>query len=152
MPNWITPSLAWLNDHKVAELVTALREEALADGQTDPMPRIITEVTDELRTTIAFSGKYTLDADVTTVPKGLKEIATKKIVRLMKGRLELLLSKDEESDRDIYESRLKAINEGKWPIDDPDTAISDPEVQSASASPRIRKKCRKFAREDGDGS
>jgi hypothetical protein len=152
MPNWITPSLAWLTDHKVGELIDALRTEALASGQTDPMPRIVTEVTDELRAAIAFSGKYTLDADVTTVPKGLKEVATKKIVRLMKGRLELSLSDDEKRDADIYESRLKAINEGKWPIDDPDTAIADPEVQSAVASPRIRKKCRQFSRADGDGS
>lgn len=152
MPNWITPSLAWLNDHKVGELIDALRTEALASGQTDPMARMITEVTDELRAAIAFSDKYDLDADTTTLPKGLKEIATKKIVRLMKGRLELPLSKDEERDADIYEARLKAINEGRWPIDDPDTAIDDPEVQSASASPRITPKCRKYSREDGDGS
>lgn len=152
MPNWITITAADLNDHKIAELVAALRSEELGPGQTDPLSRMIVEVTDELRNAIAFSGKYQLDATTTTIPKGLKEIATKKIVRLMKGRLELPLSDDEDKDHAVYESRLKALVEARWPVDDPDTPIANAAVQAADPTPRIKKKCRKFRREDGDGS
>ena len=55
MPNWITLTLADLNDYKVGELVEALRTEALASGQSDPMPRFLTAVTDEVRAAIAWS-------------------------------------------------------------------------------------------------
>lgn len=152
MPNWFTPSSADLNDHKVAQLVDALRQEALAVGQTDPMPRIITEVTNALRGAIAFSGRYTLDADATKIPNGLKEEAVKKIVRVMKGRLEMPLSEDEKRDDEIYEARLKALVKGEWPVDEPDTPLSPVPVQSASASPRIKAKSREFSRAGQDGA
>ncbi len=152
MPNWFTPSSADLNDHKVAERVTALREEALGAGQTDPMPRLITEVTNAIRNAISFSGKYRLDATATTLPNGLKEETVKKIMRVMKGRLELPLSKDEERDDEIFESRLKALVKGEWPVDEPDTVLAPVPVQTASASPRITPRTRTFRREDGDGA
>lgn len=152
MPNWFTPSSADLNDHKVALLVDALREEALAAGQTDPMPRIITEVTNAIRGAIAFSGNYQLDATAATIPNGLKEEAVKKIVRVMKGRLEMPLSKDEQRDDEIYESRLKALVKGEWPVDEPDTVLAPVPVQTASATPRIKPKCRAFSRHNQEGA
>lgn len=152
MPNWFTPTSADLNDHKVAQLVDALRQEALAAGQTDPMPRIITEITNAVRGAIAFSGQYQLDADATTIPNGLKEEAVKKIVRVMKGRLEMPLSKDEQRDDEIYESRLKALVKGEWPVDAPDNVLSPVPVQTASPSPRITKKTRQFSRDNQEGA
>jgi hypothetical protein len=151
MPNWFTISAGDLNDHKVAELVDALRQEALAAGQTDPMPRIIAEVTNEVRNAIAFSGRYVLDATTTAIPNGLKEIAVKKVVRVMKGRLQQALDKDEERDADTYESRLKALVKGEWPVDEADVPLNPLPVQGASASPRITPKCRRFTRADQEG-
>lgn len=151
MANWFTISAGDLNDRKVAELVTALREEALAVGQTDPMPRIIADVTNEIRDAIGFSGRYTLDANPAALPNGLKEIAVKKVVRDMKGRLQQALDKDEETDAEIYEARLKALVKGEWPVGDPDTPLSPAPVQTASASPRIKTKVRAFSRDNQEG-
>lgn len=151
MPNWITIALADLDDHTVAELVDALRQEALRIGQTDPMPRIIAEVTNEIRGAIEFSGRYQTDADTTTLPKGLKEIAVKKITRVMKGRLLQALSDDEKADAKVYEDRLKALIDFRWPVDKPDIPLSPAETQTASDTPRITARTRTFRREDGDG-
>ncbi len=152
MPNWITIAATDLNDHKVADLVTALREEALGAGQTDPMPGIIEEVTNELRGAIAFSGRYQLDADEATVPRSFREMVTKKIIRVMKGRLQQSLDEDEKTDGEVYESRLKGLGRGEWPVDKPDIADTDVPTQSTGATPRITARERSYRREDGDGS
>jgi hypothetical protein len=151
MPNWITIALADLDDHTVAELVDALRQEALRTSQTDPMPRIIDEVTNEVRGAIAFSGRYQLDAVATTIPKGLKEIAVKKITRVMKGRLLQALSDDEKADSKIYEDRLEALIEFRWPVDSPDTPLAPVPTQAVASTPKITPKTRSFSRCDADG-
>jgi hypothetical protein len=151
MPNWITLTSDDLDDHNVAELITALREEALGDNQTDPFPRILEEVTNELRSAIAFSGKYQLDATLTTVPKSLKEIAVKKVIRIMKGRLQQALSDDEKADAKIYEDRLKALINFAWPVDEADVPLNPVPTQTVAATPKIKCRPRTYRREDGDG-
>ncbi len=142
MPNWFTPADTDLNDHKVAELVNALREEALGVGQTDPMPGIITEVVNELRAAIGFSGRYQLDAVETAIPNSLREMASKKIVRVLKGRLSQLLDKSEEADDEKYESRLKALTAGKWPVETPDNVIATPAVLPTGGAELVSGTCR----------
>ncbi len=152
MSNWLTISLAHLNERKVAELIEALRTEALGAGQTDPMPAIIADVTNQIRKAIGFSGLYTLDATATTVPNSLKEIAVKKITREMKGRLLLSLSDDEVRDDKIYESRLADLNKHAWPIDEPDVALTVPETQPASGGVEVaRGGCRQATTEKFKG-
>ncbi len=152
MSNWIIITLADLNERKVAELIDALRQEALGAGQTDPMLGLIPDVTGQLRAAIAFSGKYELDATVTTVPASLRELAVKKITREMKGRLNLPLSDDEIADAKIWESRLKALIDYAWPVDPPDTALATPATQTVAPSPRIKPKCRAFSRANQEGA
>ncbi len=151
MPNWIQITAADLNDARVAELIDSLRQEELASGQGDPLPRFIASAVGELRAAIAFSGRYQLDADTATIPNGLKEIAVLKIVRSMKGRLLQALTDDEQRDADTYESRLKALNEGKWPVADPDNALPTAPVQSAASTPKITPRIRHFGRWDQEG-
>jgi hypothetical protein len=151
MPNWFTLSLADLNDHKVGELIDALRTEALASGQSDPMPRIMVEITNELRGAIAFSGRYQIDATTTALPNTLKETAVKKVIRVMKSRLELGYTKAEEEDSAIYEQRLKALIEYRWPVDEPDVPLVPVTTQQVSALPSITPRVRSFTRDDADG-
>lgn len=127
MPNWITIILADLNDARVAELIAVVREEALAVGQGDPMPRRITTVTDELRNAIAYGGKP-LDANATTIPNGLKDLAVEKIFRGLKGRLLIALTDDEVRAEALYQKRLEQLTRGEWPVDVPDTAQETPPV------------------------
>ncbi len=144
MPNWTAISAADLNDHTVAELMDALRQQALGAGQTDPMPRIVEEVTNEIRGAIGFSGRYQVDADLTTVPKTLKEMAVKKITRTLKGRLQLALLEEEKTDSATYENRLKALINFGWPVDAPDNPLPTPlPTQTSAQTPAILPKpCR----------
>lgn len=151
MPNWITIAALDLNDHKVGELVEALRTEALAQGQGDPMPGIITEVVNEIRGAIGFSGHYVLDADLATIPKSLREVASKKILRVLKSRLEISLNKDDESDAKIYESRLQSLIAREWPVETADVALNPVPTQSASSMPSITPRIRRYGRDEGDG-
>jgi hypothetical protein len=153
MPRWITLSLTDLNEFKVAELVEALRTEALAEAQGDPMPGMIGDTARELRAAVAFSGKYKLDANPETIPASLRALGAKKVVRELKGRLEIALKKKEETDDDIYEKRLVALKDGKWPVEEPDTVLSPVDVQpDSSNSPRIIPKRRQATRETLNGS
>lgn len=152
MPNWITIAALDLNDHKVGELVEALRTEALAQGQGDPMPGIITQVVSEIRGAIGFSGRYVLDADLATVPKSLREAAAKKIIRVLKGRLEIALSEDERTDAKVYEARLQSLVSGEWPVETADIPLNPVPTQQAASVPAITSRIRKFSSEAGDGS
>jgi hypothetical protein len=85
--SWITLTVSDLEDARAAELVAALRDEALGDGQSDPFPRLAQMVVDEVRRCIAFCASTPLDADAATIPAGLKELVVAKLGRVMKARL-----------------------------------------------------------------
>lgn len=151
MPNWLVISAADLTDHKVAELVDALRNEALGSGQADPTPGIIVEVSAEIRGAIGFSGRYLVDANLAAIPASLREAAANKIIRVLKGRLEIPLTADEQSDAKIYESRLQALVNHAWPVEQPDIVLNPPVTQTAAITPRITPRDRFYDRTSGDG-
>ncbi|MDP2226994.1 MAG: hypothetical protein Q8J78_05920 [Moraxellaceae bacterium] len=116
----------------MAELITALREEALGVGQPDPMPGIITKVVNEVRSCIGFCPSTVLDLDATKVPANLKDMIVQKIVRTMKGRLLQPLSDDETTEEKVYQVRLVMLTQCEWPVDTTDTPISTSPTQAAS--------------------
>lgn len=116
---WLIITTDDLLDARAAPLVTALRTKVLADGQTDPAPRITQVVVDEIRRCIAFCASTPLDADTATIPPGLKEMAVQKIVRLMKGRLLQALTEDEKEAERLYQRRLEQLTRCEWPVDQP---------------------------------
>ena len=130
MSAWITITIDDLNDARAAKLIDALRTKALADGQTDPMPRIVAMVAGELRDSIAFGGRA-LSQTPDTVPAGLKDLAVQKVIRAMKGRLLQALTKDETEAEALYQRRLEQLNRGEWPVEAPDDAETTPPVPPA---------------------
>ena len=136
MPAWITITLADLQDARVAELVTAFREEALGDDQADPMPRQIQTVTDEIRRCIAFCPSTPLDADPATVPAGLRALAVEKIIRTMKGRLLQAFTDDEKDAERLYQKRLEQLTRCEWPVDKPDNPLGTP-ITSAGGNIQV---------------
>ena len=132
--SWTTITLSDLNDARVAELIDALRKEELGAGQTDPMPRRIQVVVDEIRRCISFCANTPLDNDATKIPPGLKDLAVEKIVRGLKGRLLLPLTDDEKDAEKLYQRRLEQLTRGEWPVDKPDTPITDAPVQPTSGA------------------
>jgi len=128
MPAWITITLSDLNDARVAELVAALRQEELGAGQTDPMPRRIQTVVDEIRRCLGFCASTPLDVDPLSIPAGLKDLAVEKIVRGLKGRLLMPLTDDEREAEKLYQKRLEQLTRCEWPVDKTDTPIGEPVV------------------------
>lgn len=140
---WITIIVDDLNEARVAELITALRTEALAIDQPDPMPGIISKVVGEVRSCIGFCSSTPLDADAAKVPANLKDMVVQKIVRTMKGRLLMALSDDETKEETVYQQRLRLLTECSWPVEKTDTPIATATVsprtgvEQASVSPRL---------------
>lgn len=140
--SWITITVTDLNDARVAELIAALRQEELGAGQTDPMARRIQTVVDEVRRCISFCSSTPLDADTTTIPPGLKDLAVEKIVRGLKGRLLIPLTDDEKDAEKLYQRRLEMLTRCEWPVDRPDTQITEEPVQSKSGAELASGNCR----------
>jgi hypothetical protein len=145
--SWISISLADLNDARVAELVTALRTEALAQGQTDPMPRFVQDVVDEVRRAIAFHSSNPLDADTTKIPTGLKRMAVGEVVARMKARLQMALTDDEVRAEKRYFETLQRLQEGKHPVDTTDNPVATPPVQSSGGAEIVTNPGRTLTRE-----
>jgi hypothetical protein len=152
---WVSLTLADLNTAKAAALVDALRTAALAEGQADPVPEIIECVVTRIRAEIAGGGRTVLDADTTTVPKSLKSLALRMVLREGQSRLNALgalpLSDDEikEWDQDIR--YLERIAKGDITVEASDNPEPTPTVQATTPSPRISPRERHFTRRDQDG-
>lgn len=150
MSNWTAITTDDLNDAKVAALVDALRSAALADGQTDPTPRVTQVVVDRIRRKIASCSTNRLDADETTIPRGLKDMAVDLILYELKGRLEIPLTEDERSQRRTHESDLDRIASCQDTVEQPDDGIDAP-VQDSGGSPSFSGRTRINMRERQDG-
>lgn len=135
--SWISITVGNLEDAKVAALVTALREAALGDAQTDPTERIIQGVVNDVRRRVASCRSNQLDEDTTTIPESLRDLTVDLIIARMKGRLPgQKLTDDEVRNIERHDRTLERIAGCLEVVDQPDTAI-DPEVQATSGTPSI---------------
>ena len=119
---WIAVSVTDLQNAQAGALVTAFQSTALASGQADPTGPTIAQVSDELLGDIGFSGRYTMDASQGTlvpnlIPPNLKDVCVKRVVRIMRGRLEMSLTADQIQDERTYQSIRTQIRKGQYPID-----------------------------------
>ena len=121
---WITLAIADLQAAKAAQLIAAVQGNALATGQADPIPVLLSQVIEEIRGAIGYSGKYQVSTTASTIPPNLKDMAVQKAVRICKRRLEQMLSSEEATDETSYQSRLKDLIRGAWPVDAPDDPLT----------------------------
>lgn len=139
--SWITISVAQLDTAKAAALVDALQTAALAVGQADPLPEIITSVTARIRMEIAAGGKTVLDADATKLPPSLKGLALRMVLREGQSRLNaagaMPLSDDERKEWDQDVRFLERIAKGEITVEQSDNPESSPSVQAKTGRPRI---------------
>lgn len=148
---WTTLAVGDLNDAKAATLISAVQSNALASGQSDPVPALISSIIEELRGAIGFSGKYQVSATVSTIPPNLKDMAVQKIVRVCKGRLEQLLSQGEMADEVTYQKRINAIISGEYPIDQPSDPMASPPSTPQGRVSEVQGVTRRFTRCQLDG-
>ena len=145
--NWTTLTADDLNASSVAGKVAQIRAIATRKTLPDPAPAAIALITGELRGAIGFSGRYVLDADTTTLPVSLQDLAVKKIVRELSKAVSFPLTADEIADERTYESRLDKIRTGQWPIEKPDNPVATPAVQTSVVTPLINPRPRQFGRD-----
>lgn len=141
--SWVQITFADIQNSRSGPLVTGFATTALATGQTNPIPAIIDQVTEEILGLIGFSGRYVLDASYGTVspnvlPPNLKDMAVEKICRKLKGRLDMPLTESEREDERAYDKRLMLIREGKWPIDVSDNPGNNLSVQGGNVVTHVR--------------
>lgn len=150
MPNWIPITVDTLNEAKVAALINACSTAAKAQDQPDRAAGIIQGVVDHIRRKVSSCPTNRVDADLTTIPKGLRDLAVDLIIARLKGAIELPLTEDERSSLARREKDLDRIAECKDTVDQPDDPIT-PEVEDQANSPRFSPRRRDFTRETQDG-
>jgi phage gp36-like protein len=128
--------------------VDALRETALADGQSDPVPEIVGQVVDEVRGYVAAGG-YTLGAGATIPGKLLGAslaIARYRCATRLPGESFLSDSRKEEY-RDAIRL-LERVADGKFAIEEPAEASDE---TSSGPSPSFETPTNVFQPSDQDG-
>lgn len=151
MPNWISITIETLNEASVAALIEACDSAALGDGQPNRAAGIIQGVVNEVRDSIAACKKNSVDSDLTTIPKGLRDLAVDLITARLKKAIKQPLTDDEARDVKWRRDQLADIQICKGPsIDQPDNAVQ-PEVQSGGRMETVTKSERVATREKLDG-
>lgn len=133
---WIAVALLDLQNAQAGALVTAFQSTALGPNQPDPTGQVIADVSDEILGAVGFSGRYTMDASQgnttpNVIPPNLKTMAVRKIVRLMRGRLEMTLLPDQIEDERTYQRTLGLLRDGRFPVD----ATNNPSGSDVSIKP-----------------
>lgn len=146
MSNWRPIVLDDLNAAGTSGKVTIILSAATARALPDPSAAAIAAVTQELRAAIGFSGKYSVDQDVTALPSGLIDLAIGRIVRRMAKSVQLALTDDERNDERTYETRLDKIRQGLWPVEAADNPLPVPAVQGSVVLPVTQARPRQFDR------
>jgi|GEM_PF-1371509 len=126
MSQWVSITKATLYNAKVAALIDALDTAALGDGQTNRSTDIIQGVVDHIRRKVASCRRNNLDADLTTIPKGLRDVAVDLIIARLKTALEMELSQDERDNVSRRERDLNRVADCTDVVDQPDNAIPAP--------------------------
>lgn len=147
---WITLTTADLEDYLVAAQVTALREEALGEGQTDPFDDILSGVVAKVRAAIASHASNDLDADTTKYPAELKGDVAMLVAEPMLGRLGIALTEDQVRQVKRADDTLLQIAMGKRKVSTPATPITPP-VQSGDGLEVVAVPTRKPTTDDLSG-
>jgi hypothetical protein len=152
MSNWISITKDTLYDAKVAALIDACDTAAVAVSQqsTGRAAGLIQGVVDHVRRKVASCRFNNLDADVTTVPQGLRDVAVDIIIARLKTALELELTQDERENIARRERDLNRVADGTDVVDQPDNPIPAP-MEPTVAPPSFGHRRRHFTAENQDG-
>ncbi len=148
--SWITLTTADLEDYLVAAQVTALREEALGAGQTDPFADILAGVVAKVRAAIASHSTNDLDADKATYPAELKGDVAMLVAESMLGRLGIALTEDQVRQVKRADEILLQIAIGKRKVSTPPNPITPP-VQSGDGLQVVARQSRQPSTSDLSG-
>ena len=143
MSNWLTITKTTLYDARIAALIDACDTAALADNQSARSPGIIQGVVDDIRRKVASCRHNQLDADLTKIPKGLKNIAVTLIIAKLKMAIEQDLSEDDRREVITANANLNRVADYSDVVDQPDDAV-DAAMEPTVAPPSFGTRCRHF--------
>ncbi len=139
MTQWIQIEADDLNDYLAGFQVKALREKALASGQDDPLPEIITDVAGQIRLEIQGSGCNQLSRTAYALPPELKRHACALIIEAAQGRLPVLkLTDDQIRAADNARSYLRRVARGEVPVSGPEDPEETPSAQGGGGLDVVR--------------
>jgi len=127
MARWIAISEDKVKTGKNSVVLDAVRAKAAANGDADPLPDMIEDVTAMLRT--AVQSGNTLDEDETKIPAGLIEMGVRLIVGALYSYIELPRSTDDAAQAKADQSFINRIIDKRlrFPAaDDPDATQPNP--------------------------
>ncbi|MFA5264511.1 MAG: hypothetical protein WC378_11865 [Opitutaceae bacterium] len=131
MSNWITPTQADVLTVMAGAELDAVRSQALADGQTDPLPGAISEIVQLVRGFVAASA--TLSSGE-TIPRKLLGASLNLIRDRLLSRLPIqdLSNPDRTAQTKAAYDLLKMVRQGDLQVDTADDPIT---TETASPAP-----------------
>ena len=149
MSNWITISADDVLTIMAGAELDAVREQALGDGQSDPLDATIAEVVQLVRGYVGTA--YTLSAGE-TVPKKLRGATLVLIRDRLLSRLPIsdLTTPDRTSQTNAAYQLLRDVAAGKYMIDVADDPVTS-EVASSAPVQLVRSSQPHFSRGQLDG-
>jgi len=133
METWIQITQSDVADYLASPQLEALRTQALADGQTDPLPRVIADTTALIRARLAAIPGVRLSADAALLPPELKQTAIALIIEATQARLPALeLTGDQVRRADEARDHLHTLVTSRTAITAPETAEA-PTLRQGSA-------------------
>ena len=137
--SWSALTTANVKTRLTGAELAAMQTAALSAGQTDPLPDIITQVTDEVRGYVAANRKNTLGA-AGTLPSKLHGAALAMIRYRLATRLPVksLLTEDRVKENEAAIRLMEQVAAGKFSIEDPTSGDrSGVSIEQASTPTRI---------------
>ena len=147
--SWITITEDDVKTRLTGAELSAFRTAALAAGQTDPLPEVIAQVTDEVRGYIAACPRNSLGA-AGTIPKRLLGAALNIIRYRVATRLPSMKALIDGLREGEYKDALTLLRQ----VAACDYAIEDPtasDEQGVSVRPMIKSRRRQFSRAQQEG-
>lgn len=147
---WITITTDDVKTRLSGPELTALQTVALSDGQSDPLPEIVSQVVDECRGYVAACASNTL-GDGETIPEKLLGAALAMIRYRLATRLPTKrLLTDERVDENKGAVRLlERVADCKFAIEEPETPEADEKI--SSPKPSMCTRTRNFTDSTQDG-
>lgn len=146
---WISITASDVQTKLAGPELSAVQQVALAQGQVNPLPEIVSQVVDEIRGYIAAHRANKLGAGE-TIPEKLMSAALAIIRYRLATRLPVksLLTQERVNENDAAIRLLERVADGRFAIEEPED--EDTETHNAQ-SPRIEAPTRNFSDTAQDG-
>ncbi|MDR1456447.1 MAG: hypothetical protein LBI34_00065 [Puniceicoccales bacterium] len=118
--DWVQLTPTHLETYLMARQIHLLRTVVLGAGESDPLPKLIADVTRRVRQAIGSNGKNRMSDDQRLIPAELQPTACALALEALQGRIPLLqLSQEQRKAADVAREQLYAIANGDFRVSPP---------------------------------